>query len=113
MADARWKRSERQVAALIGGQRQPNNGHPQADVLSDAFAVEVKTRKRLPDWIHEAVKQAENAAAATGKNPLVVLVESRQGVRARRYALLALDAIAGAGSLTDVLYAAKSDGQIE
>jgi hypothetical protein len=92
MADKAWKRAERQVAGILGGERQPNNGRAQADVLTPLFAVEHKSRRTLPAWLTRALRQA--SAGAEGRMPLVVLTEARQGVKARRYALLTLDDLA-------------------
>ena len=92
--DGRWKRHEREVARLLGGVRQPNTGRRGADVLSPELAVEVKLRRSLPQWLLRALQQAEGAARETGRRPLVVLVHSPgRGKRARRYALLPLDAL--------------------
>jgi hypothetical protein len=86
----RWKRHEREVAKLLGGERVPCTGRPAPDVLTDRWAVEVKTRKSLPAWMHHAMEQAI-AQATDGRVPLVVLCEARQGSRTQRYALLRLD----------------------
>jgi hypothetical protein len=54
--DKPWKRQERQVAAMLGTTRNPNNGRPQADIDAGPFAVEHKARKALPAWEHKARK---------------------------------------------------------
>lgn len=89
MTDRAWKRQERAVASILGGARQPNNGAAQADILTPRFAIEHKARKALPSWLTHALQQAQDGAH--GRIPLVVLSECRQGAKARRYALLALD----------------------
>ncbi|HXG41701.1 MAG TPA: hypothetical protein VNL95_04565, partial [Dehalococcoidia bacterium] len=73
MAEARWKRHERLVARLLSGERQPNTGRGGPDVLSAAWAVEVKLRRSLPGWLEDAIAQAEAAARGTGRAPLLVL----------------------------------------
>lgn len=96
MAEASWKRHEREVARLLGGERQPNTGRRGADVLAGEWAIEVKVRRRLPRWLEEALRQAEGAASAQGRLPLLVLVHARgRGRRARRYAVLPLEALGG------------------
>jgi hypothetical protein len=77
------------VAALLGSRRNPNNGRRQADIDAGPFAVEHKARQSLPKWLSEALRQAREGA--DGRTPIVVLTEVRQGVRARRYVLLALE----------------------
>jgi hypothetical protein len=75
-----WKRTERRVAQAVGGQRVPVTGRARGDapdVVSDWLAVEVKHRRRLPAWLHEALQQAE-ASAGDGQLPLVVLHEHGQ-----------------------------------
>jgi hypothetical protein len=74
MSEAKWKRCEREVARLLGGQRQPNTGRRGPDVVAGPWAIEVKTRRTLPKWLLAAVSQAEDGAKATGRRPLVVLV---------------------------------------
>ena len=95
MSEPRWKRHERLVARALGGERLPNIGRRAPDVLSPSWAVEVKARRSLPKWLLAAIAQAEGAAQATGKLPLVVLVLTPgQGRKARRYALMPLEALA-------------------
>ncbi len=88
MADKRWKRQEREVAALLGGKRLPNNGEHRTDIDAGPFAVEHKARRSLPHWLTGALRQARNGA--DGRTPVVVLTEVRQGVKAERYVLMAL-----------------------
>lgn len=98
MPDNRWKRHERVIAFMLGGQRQPNTGRPSPDVTVPGLAVEVKTRKQLPKWLTEAIEQAQTNAAKDCI-PLVVLVLAPgQGVKARRYAFLKLEDFMHVGS---------------
>jgi hypothetical protein len=48
MGEARWKRHERQVARALGGERLPNTGRRGPDALAGPWAIEVKTRRPLP-----------------------------------------------------------------
>lgn len=89
MVDKAWKAQERQVAAMLGSRRNPNNGESRTDIDAGPFAIEHKARKSLPAWLTGALRQA--TAAADGRTPIVILSEVRQGVKARRYVLLALD----------------------
>jgi len=81
-----WKRHESAIAEKLGGTRNPCTGGQHSDVDAGPFAAEVKLRRSLPQWIHDAVDQA--ARSAGERTPIVVLVESRQGIKARRYVLL-------------------------
>lgn len=72
MSDRRWKRTEREVAAALGGRRVPVTGRRGADVEHPTLAPEVKSRAELPRWLVEAVAQAR-AGAAEGRLPIVVL----------------------------------------
>ncbi len=70
-----WKACERKVAALLGGKRVPVSGRARGDapdVLHDGLSIEVKSRKKLPAWIEDAMKQAE-ASAKDGQLPVVIL----------------------------------------
>ncbi len=72
-----WKQAERRVAELLGGCRIPVSGRARghtADVGHECLAIEVKTRKRLPVWLEDALRQAE-ASAKEGRLPVAVLHE--------------------------------------
>jgi hypothetical protein len=94
MGEAKWKRCEREVAKLLGGQRQPITGRPSPDVVTNRLAVEVKLRSRIPRWLLRGLGQAEAAAEETGRMPLLVLVFAQgKGRRAKRLAVLPLEAL--------------------
>ena len=88
MSDARWKRQERETAALLGGKRLPNSGRGQADIETEDLSVEHKCRV-LPDWLLDALDQA--ARNAGGKAPIVIMIDAVQGRKARRVVVLDLD----------------------
>jgi hypothetical protein len=95
MSEAKWKRCEREVARLLGGQRQPNTGRRGPDASAGPWAIEVKTRRSLPRWLLAAIAQAEEGARASGRLPLLVLVLAPgKGRKARRFALMPLEALA-------------------
>lgn len=75
MADKPWKRTEREIAKLIGGERVPITGRQRGDapdVRHASLSVEVKHRRLLPAWICEAVLQA--VASAEGEQlPVAIL----------------------------------------
>lgn len=75
MAEKAWKRAERRIAAVLGGERLRKGGTPSADVESDWAVAEVKHRKKLPAWIKAGVRQAEDHAPAS-KIALCILVEA-------------------------------------
>jgi hypothetical protein len=94
MGEARWKRHERLVARALGGERLPNAGRRGPDALAGPWAIEVKTRRSLPRWLLTALSQAEAGGRATGRRPLLVLVHAPgQGRKARRFAILPLEAL--------------------
>jgi hypothetical protein len=83
MADKTWKRTEREVAALIGGERVPITGRgrgSEPDVRHDIYSVEIKYRKALPDWMHDALDQAEKAKKRPDQLPIVIFREKGQRV---------------------------------
>ena len=77
-----WKTCdcERKVAALLGGRRIPVSGRGRGDspdIQHNFLSIEVKSRKKLPTWIEDAIKQAE-ACAQGDQLPLVVLHQDSQ-----------------------------------
>ena len=89
MSKRRWKRHEQQIAERFGATRNPCNGKHHTDVDAGPFAIEVKTRMRLPSWLTDAVAQIVRAAG--DRTPLVILVESRQGVKTKRFVLMRME----------------------
>ena len=74
-----WKACERRVARLLGGRRVPVSGRTRGDcpdVEHPTLSIECKSRKKLPAWIEDAMKQAE-ASAKDGRLPVVVLHQDR------------------------------------
>ncbi len=70
-----WKSCERRIAALVGGERVPVSGRERGyspDIRHERLSIEVKSRKKLPAWIEDAVRQAE-ASARDGQLPVAVL----------------------------------------
>ncbi len=73
---ATWKRAERRIAARLGGHRVPVSGRAgQPDIAHPRLSIEVKHRRRLPQWLTQALEQAERAAAP-GQLPLAVVHEA-------------------------------------
>lgn len=60
-----WKVCERRIAEELGGRRVPVSGRQLGhapDIEHPTLSIEVKSRKRLPEWIKEAMEQAEASA---------------------------------------------------
>jgi len=75
--DKAWKRTERTLAEILGGRRIPITGRTRGetpDIDHDRYSVEVKLRKKLPNWIWDAIDQAEKAKTKN-KLPVVILHE--------------------------------------
>ncbi len=70
-----WKHCERTIASILGGVRTGCNGESRRDVEHDKWSIEVKHRKKLPDWIHDAMGQA--VIEAEHRVPIVVLHEKQ------------------------------------
>jgi hypothetical protein len=78
MPERSWKRTERAVAARLGGRRVPVTGRQRGDapdIAHDVYSIEVKHRRRLPGWLREAVVQAL-AAQRDGQLALAILHEA-------------------------------------
>ena len=63
------KHVERRIAKMLGGERTGHLGG--ADVIAGHIACEVKSRGQLPQWLTEAIEQAEQHAGE--RLPLAVL----------------------------------------
>jgi len=75
---AQWKETERQVARRLGGQRVPITGRQRGDapdVEHPLWSVEVKHRRVIPSWLHNAMAQAI-AAVRDNQVAIVVLHEA-------------------------------------
>tara|TARA_R100001443_G_scaffold27140_1_gene40398 strand:+ start:952 stop:1245 length:294 start_codon:yes stop_codon:yes gene_type:complete len=70
-----WKHCERTVATLLGGVRTGCNGESRRDVEHPRWSIEVKHRKILPQWIHDAMGQA--VLEAEHRTPILVLHEKQ------------------------------------
>jgi hypothetical protein len=78
-----WKACERCVAELLGGRRVPVSSRARddcPDVAHERLSIEVKSRKRLPGWLEEAIRQAE-ASSKDGQVSVAILHQD-----GRRYA---------------------------
>jgi hypothetical protein len=77
-----WKSIERKVAAYLGGVRVPITGRQRGsapDVLHPILSIEVKHREKLPEWIFEAMEQAEMSKAGD-QIPIAILHEKGQSI---------------------------------
>lgn len=68
----RGKALEIAIAKRLGGVRVGLTGRATADVVANQVSIECKERRRLPDWLVDAVAQAERNAGP-GLTPVVVL----------------------------------------
>ena len=75
-----WKRAEREIAQRVGGKRVPVSGRARGDapdVEHPRLAIEVKHRQKLPEWLLDALAQAEKSAILD-QIPVVILHEAGQ-----------------------------------
>lgn len=73
-----WKNVELSLARILGGQRVPITGRSRGsapDIEHESLSIEVKHRKSLPDWIKDAMDQAEKSNISGKKLPIVILHE--------------------------------------
>ena len=77
MPDKTWKEAERQVARRFGTERTGPLGEEWPDAVSQAYSIEVKHRRQLPQWLKEAVAQAQENGRLRAPHhlPIVVLHE--------------------------------------
>ena len=60
MPDENWKKFERWVCRLFGGERDWSQ--PEECKNTGLFSPEAKYRKRIPAWLEEMILQAESQA---------------------------------------------------
>lgn len=101
MPDTAWKAFERWVCRAFGGERWWEK--PEECIGTDMWAPEAKRRKKIPNWLHEMIQQAESQAR-DDQLPLVVLTEHYM---ARRDAL----AIMRVGDFLDWFVAWDNDDE--
>jgi hypothetical protein len=83
MSERAWKKAERRIAELVGGKREPVSGRQRGatpDIRHPTLSVEVKSRKKLPNWLEDALQQAE-AASRDGQLPVAILHETGRNYR--------------------------------
>lgn len=76
-----WKTAERRIAEILGGRRVPVSGRGRGDapdVEHPTLSIEIKSRRRLPDWIKDALAQAR---ASARKPQLSIAVLHEDGAR--------------------------------
>lgn len=74
MSDKLWKSVERRIAKYLGGERVPVTGRQRGsapDIKHNWLSIEVKQRDKLPDWIHEAMDQAEKSITTIRSQELI------------------------------------------
>lgn len=72
-----WKSAERKIASLLGGERVPITGRTRGsapDIQHDTLSLEVKHWQKFPEWLKDAMNQAE-MSATNDQIPTVVLHE--------------------------------------
>jgi hypothetical protein len=81
MPEKSWKRSERKVAQALQGRRIPVTGldRGEADVKTPLFDVQVKRRRKFPDWLWGWTH--EICATARRRQKIGLLVLGRPGQR--------------------------------
>ena len=80
MTDKTWKAVERKIMKMLGGKRIPITGRTRGsapDGEHEWLSPEIKHRKKLPEWLHDAMNQAE-LSQKNGQLPVVILHQSRQ-----------------------------------
>lgn len=86
----RWKQQERVVALILEGQRIPNNGEGQPDVIAGPLDVQVKTKLSMPAWFTHAVAQAVRDTSE-GQQHATVFCVVNQGKKTKRYLVFDMD----------------------
>lgn len=63
---------------MFGTRRSLQEGREGEDFISEWVIGQVKSRKKFPKWLMEAVSKVRLQAKGTGKLPLVALVEKNR-----------------------------------
>ncbi len=81
MSRGGWKRTERTIAGHLGGVRVPVSGRARGDgpdIAHPRLSIEVKHRRSLPAWLHDAMWQA---IACAGPDQIPVAILHQHGGR--------------------------------
>jgi hypothetical protein len=76
MTDKLWKQHERATALALGGKRVPITGRQRGsapDVEHNKLSIECKHRETIPQWIDNAMDQAEASIKNPEQVPIVVI----------------------------------------
>lgn len=76
-----WKSVERKIAGFLGGVRVPITGRQRGsapDIEHPRWSIEVKERQTLPDWLLDAMAQAD--AANNGDKISVAILHKKGNV---------------------------------
>ena len=80
MTGTKWKREERNIARILGGERSSEQGKSSPDVTTKWLKVEVKDRQGLPKWITSGLAKSRSHAAP---GQLGILIMHEAGNRDR------------------------------
>jgi len=69
-----WKEHEKRIREKVDGVRPGVTGLPTPDVITEDWCIEAKNRKRLPQWIVQALVSAKRKAIGE-QTGIVVLHE--------------------------------------
>ena len=70
MVDKLWKAAERRICEMLGGTRRGPMGRGESDCCHPWLAIEVKCRKKMPQYVKDWIGQAW--VNADDKLPIVV-----------------------------------------
>ena len=73
MPEKGWKYQERRAARLLNARRNPHGDPSAPDAENAALAIEVKTKRKLPEWLVAAVLQSKSKAKKE-QLPIVALL---------------------------------------
>lgn len=77
MSDKLWKATERRIARDLASTRAHRPGKRSPDVSTELYAVEVKTRGQLPEWIKNALATARGHAS--GRQIGILVLHEKRG----------------------------------
>jgi hypothetical protein len=81
MSEKLWKKVERDICRYFCTERELQKGREVPDGITPVFIIEVKHRKKLPEWIKKEWNGLMKKRGDRGLIPIICLHEKNQNIK--------------------------------